>query len=183
MGSLIRSVLSRCTPRGVIATLLGQITVRASRCVPAGELHSPPGLGFWLRRLITVPLGLMGVGRGLDGALYICNTERLGPRWFEAKRLFGRLSLASCRELHFNCVWWYTLGLHNVGKNSFDFIHTHTGLSVTRGCKPPHIRPPSKNNLYKASFHQMKQHYSLACVYLSTQAPDILSPAVLSKLS
>lgn len=108
MGGLIRSVLSRCTPRGVIATLLGQITVRASRCVSAGELHSHPGLGFWLRRLITVLLGLMGDGRGLDGALYICNTERLGPCRFEAKRLFGRLSLASCRELHFNCVMIHT---------------------------------------------------------------------------
>lgn len=182
MGGLIRSVLSRCTPRGVIATLLGQITVRASRCVSAGELHSQPRLGFWLRRLITVLLGLMGVGRGLDGALYICNTERLGPRRYEAKCLFGRLSLASCRELYFNCVM--IQGCTMLEKTFVIlYTHTHTGLSVTRGCKPPHIRPPSKNNLYKASFHQMKQHYSLACVYLSTQAPDILSPAVLSKLS
>ncbi len=89
-------------------------------CICFGELHSQPGLSFWLRRLITGLLGLMGVGRGLDGALYMCNSERLGPRQFGARSMFGRLSLARRRELYFNCVRWHT----------HTHTHTHTHRSI-----------------------------------------------------
>lgn len=65
-------------------------------CVRLVELHSQPGLGLRLPRVITEPLGLMGAGRVSMG-LRTCVKE-------VRRRRFGRLSLASHTELHFNCL-------------------------------------------------------------------------------
>lgn len=61
-------------------------------CVRLVELHSQPGLGLWLSRVIIEPLGLMGAGRVSMG-LRTCVKE-------VRRRRFGRLSLVSRSELH-----------------------------------------------------------------------------------
>lgn len=70
-------------------------------CVWSVEIYSQPGFGFLLWGLITVPAGLAGDAWRPDGSPYKSNRLRMGPYKFEARCRFGRLSLSSCRELHF----------------------------------------------------------------------------------
>ncbi len=128
-------------------------------CICCGERHSQPGLAFWLRRLITGLLGLMGVGIGLYGALYMCNSERLGPQQFGERRVFGRLSLARCRELYFNCVRWHTR------------THTHRPICNQRLQTLNISVCPQRTTCIKHIFIKWN---SIIHWHASAQTPDIL---------